>query len=337
MKLNKNIKIFINYFFGPLLFAWLSYSIYKEIKNQPDLQGKWLQIRESLGGPMVWNIAGVFLLMIVNWSIEAVKWKISVQKVQQVTFMKAFKAVLSGVSFSVTTPNRVGEYFGRILFMHEGNRLKAISITIVGSISQLITTLLMGLLSLIILMPKIEAAGMISSPWTTMIIYGVLAALLFFLLFYFKLSWLVKLVERIPRSNKYVYLVKALEDFSVNLLFKLLLLSLLRFAVFLLQYYLLFRLFNVDVSWWQGTLVMSLSFLVMAVIPSIELIELPQRGKVITTVAGLFSTNALGIGLATACIWFINLIVPAIAGSIIILTIRKIFRNKNGSSADSRD
>ena len=334
MKLNKNIKIFINYFFGPLLFVWLSYSIYKEIKNQPDLHGKWMQIRESLNGPMVWNLAAVIVLMVVNWWIEAVKWKISVQKVQQVSLVKAFKAVMSGVSFSVTTPNRIGEYFGRILFMDEGNRLKAISLTIVGSISQLIITLLMGLLGLSILLPKIEAAGMISSPWTTMIVYGVLTVLVFLVLFYFRLSWLVKLVERIPRSSKYLYLVKALEDFSLTLLIKLLFLSFLRFAVFLLQYYLLFQLFNVDVSLWQGTLVMSVSFLVMAVIPSIELIELPQRGKVITTVAGLFSTNVLGIGLATACIWFINLIVPAIAGSLLILSIKRIFRNKNGNEGE---
>ena len=81
---------------------------------------------------------------------------------------------------------------------------------------------------------------------------------------------------------------------------------------------------------------MSVSFLVMAVIPSIELIELPQRGKVITVVVGLFSANTLGMGLSIACIWFINLIVPAIAGSIIILAIRKIFRNKNGINADTR-
>ena len=87
-----------------------------------------------------------------------------------------------------------------------------------------------------------------------------------------------------------------------------------------------------DVSLWQGYWVVSVSFLVMAVIPSVALIELAQRGKIITTVAGLFSANILGVGLATACIWFINLIVPAVAGSILIVGMKKIFRNKKADT-----
>ena len=82
--------------------------------------------------------------MLVNWTIETFKWKLAVQKIQRVGFFTAFKAVLSGVSFSVTTPNRVGEYLGRVLYMDEGNRIKAISLTIAGSMSQLLVTLLMG-------------------------------------------------------------------------------------------------------------------------------------------------------------------------------------------------
>ena len=333
MRLNKNIKIFINYFLGPLLFLWLSYSIYKEIKQQPNLSEKWSQIQNSFGGPMFWSIVGVFMLMILNWGIETVKWKISISKIQKINFFKAFKAVLSGVSFSVTTPNRMGEYLGRILYMNEGNRLKAISITVVGSISQLIITLLMGFLGLMILLPKINAAGMISSPWTQTISYGVLAVFIFLLLFYFRLSWLVRWVDRLPGSKRYSYLVKALEEFDSSLLLQLLLLSFSRFLVFVLQYYLLFRLFEVNLSWFQAFWAVSVSFLVMAVIPAIAIVELAQRSKILTTAIGIFSTNVLGIGLATVCIWFINLIIPAIAGSILIVIIKKIFKNREANNA----
>src|SRR5262245_35141194 len=131
MKLNKNIKIFINYFLGPLLFAWLSYSIYKQVRRQPDLDEKWDLIRHSLESPKVFNLIGVFVLMIVNWGVESIKWKLAIQRIQKVSFFTSFKAILSGTSFSVTTPNRVGEYLGRVLYMEEGNRLKAIALTIV--------------------------------------------------------------------------------------------------------------------------------------------------------------------------------------------------------------
>ena len=123
MKLNKKIKILVNYVLGPLLFIWLSYSLYKQISKQPDLPKAWEQLRQTLLTQVVFYIALVFLLMLLNWLIETWKWKLAIRKVQQVSLLKAFKAVLSGVSFSTTTPNRVGEYAGRVLFLDDGNRI----------------------------------------------------------------------------------------------------------------------------------------------------------------------------------------------------------------------
>ena len=78
-------------------------------------------------------------------------------------FFRSLKAIFSGVSFSVTTPNRIGEYFGRMLYMNEGNRLKVISLTILGSLSQLIVTILFGLLGLLILQSDIDKLNL--SGW----------------------------------------------------------------------------------------------------------------------------------------------------------------------------
>jgi hypothetical protein len=84
----------------------------------------------------------------------------------------------------------------------------------------------------------------------------------------------------------------------------------------------------VDIGWWQVFWTVSVSFLVMAVIPTIAIAELAQRGKVVTTIVGLYSANGLGMTFATAGIWFINLIVPAIAGSLLILSIKKLYAAK---------
>jgi Lysylphosphatidylglycerol synthase TM region len=329
MKLNKNIKIFINYFLGPLLFVWLSYSIYNQVRRQPNLEKSWQHICESFNSPMIWNLVIVMALMVVNWAIEAFKWKLSIQKIQKINFFTAFKAVLSGVSFSVSTPNRVGEYLGRVLYVEEGNRIKTISITIVGSMSQLIITLLMGFTGLIILRPELESSHMVSFIWIRVTLYGVLAVLVTLTLFYFRLSWLIKWVDRLPASSKYAHWVKALEDFNATILLKLLSLSALRFLVFAIQYFLLFRLFEVDVSWWQGFWAVSVSFLVLSVIPTFAIAELAQRGYIAKTIIGLYSTNITGIVFTTVSIWFINLVIPAITGSLLILSIRKIFSNKN--------
>lgn len=329
MKLNKNIKLFINYFLGPLLFIWLSWSIYRQIQQQPGLEQAWQRIKESMNGPMLWNLLLVVILMIVNWSVEAAKWQLSVKQIQKVSFGRALQAVLSGVSFSVTTPNRVGEYLGRVLYMDEGNRLKTISLTIVGSISQLIITILMGGIGLVILRPIIEGQQIISVLWMKVVLYGVWGVLIVLTLFYFRLSWIIKWIDRLPGSKRFAYLVKALEDFNATILLKLLSLSLFRFVIFIIQYYLLFGLFDVNVSGWQAFWTVSVSFLVMAIIPTIAIAELAQRGKVTIAIVGLYSSNELGMTFATAGIWFINLILPAIVGSLLIVRINKIFTSNN--------
>ncbi len=326
----KNTKIFINYFLGPVLFVWVCYSIYTQLRHHPNLEASWQVTRAAMGTRLTWILATVFLLMLANWSVEAWKWRLSVQKIQRVSFYTAFKAVLSGVSFSVTTPNRVGEYLGRILYMEEGKRLKAISLTITGSLSQLMITLGMGLMGLVILRSSIEGSGMIPSIWIRVLIYGTFTVLVILTLFYFRLPWLVRWIDRLPGNNRFAWLIRTLEEFNATMLLQLLSLSALRFAIFILQYYLLFQLFGVNITAWQGLWTVSLSFLVMAVIPTIALFtDLGLRGEISLRLLGLFSENSIGIGLVSVTIWFINLIIPALAGSLLILSIKKIFKNKN--------
>ena len=329
MKLNKNIKIFINYFLGPVLFVWLSWSIYNQIKQQPNLEQSWIKIKESFSGPMIYYFLGVILLMIANWSLEAIKWKISVQHVQSVSFARSFRAVLSGLSFSVTTPNRIGEYFGRVLYMDEGNRLRVISLTILGSISQLIITLFFGITGLLLLRTElIQTELQLGSIWINIIIGGGTTALLVLTLFYFRIKWLVKWIEKLPGISKFAYLINELEHINATLLIRLLSVSLIRYLVFVIQYYLLFRFFGVDVNWWQSFWATAVVFFTMSVIPTVALFEIVQKVFVTREIFSIFTLNTLGVGFVTSSIWFINLVVPAAIGSLLIVSI-KIFKKGN--------
>ena len=74
------------------------------------------------------NSGWLLLFVFVNWGIEARKWQLLMKAVQPMSFITAFKSVLCGVTLSLNTPNRMGEYGGRILFVKEGNRIKAIAL-----------------------------------------------------------------------------------------------------------------------------------------------------------------------------------------------------------------
>jgi hypothetical protein len=328
MQLNKNIKIFLNYFLAPLLFVWLMFSIYRQIKAQENLEMSWLHIKASFQSAKIINLGLVVLLMIANWGIEAKKWQYSVASIHRLPFIKAFKAILSGVSFSVTMPNRIGEYFGRIAYMPEGNRLKTISATLVGSIGQLYVTMICGTIGFIFLRSELIEHHIVSDIFYRFALTIFLLAILFLTVIYFRISFIEKLFERWIKNKSYLYLIESLRSFNVQLLFRLLLLSFLRYLVFLIQYYLLFSLFDVElpvVIMWG---VVSVLFLILAVVPSIALIEIGLRGEVSLQLMGMFTANTLGVSLASVSIWFINLVLPAIVGSILFLGI-KVFKRKN--------
>jgi hypothetical protein len=197
--------------------------------------------------------------------------------------------------------------------------------------SQLIITILMGCIGLLLLMNKISSAEIIAgndnSLWLKIFLYGSMIVLAVMLLLYFRLSIFSKLAEKIPWLDKHLYLVKDLENTEVKLLVKLLLLSFARFIVFCLQYYLLFRLFNVEINWWQNLFVLSVVFLILAVIPTFAIADVVIRGDITWRLMKLFTINSLGVTMTIAAIWFINLVLPAIAGSLLIAGVR-LFKKK---------
>ena len=144
--MTKTLKIFFHYVLGPALFFILMISLYRQIAAKPNLAAQWAAIKNNW---FSWKLLLVLALMLLNWGIEARKWQLLMRHLQPFSISTAFKSVLAGSSITVLTPNRIGEYGGRILYVKAENRIKAISLTIVGSISQLLITLLMGCLGLL--------------------------------------------------------------------------------------------------------------------------------------------------------------------------------------------
>lgn len=329
----KNIKIIFRYILAPLLGAWLFYSLYKQIKGQPDLQQSIRLIREAPFGIQAWKFWMVISMVFINWGFEARKWQVLLKTLQPISFFTAYKSVLSGVTLSLNTPNRMGEYGGRILYVKDGNRIKGISLSIAGSISQLIITLLMGCFGLVYIIYGSGSVGIpiivmgLSVYWLRTLLFLSSCTSIIVILFYFRLSWLIKLVEKIPAAAKYVQYISVLDDFNAKLLLRLLYLSFLRYAVFIIQYILLLQVLDVSIAWITGCWIISILFLVLAIVPSFAIADLGIRGKFSTELLSLYSTNTIGIIGTTFGIWFINLFIPAFVGSLLILSI-KFFKDK---------
>ncbi len=310
---------------------WLIITIYHQVSNQKNFNESWNQIVLSLTVAQSWKFYLVIFLMLFNWGLEARKWQLLIKPIEVVSFFTAYKAVLSGLALSLNIPNRLGEYIGRMAFMNEGNRLRSIALTIVGSISQVIITLVAGIIGLIymryFILDSTHHLEGLSVLWLNGLLYAISTSTVIIILIYYRISFLIKVFEKIPFVHKYVFFIKNLENFHWKELTNILFLSGLRYLVFVIQYLLLLQVFNVHIETINAVSAISVLFLVLAIIPTIPIAELGVRGEAGIQLFGLLSVNKIGIIATAAGIWVINLILPALAGSLFILSI-KFFKNK---------
>lgn len=334
----QNWKKILNYVVGPILFVVLAYSIYNKIQKQPNLDKSWLTIRETFSSH-AYLLLLMFLLMIINWSLEAKKWQLLIEPVQKVSLMTGFKAVLSGLSFSLFIPNGMGEYLGRMLYMQEGKRLQSVAISFMGSLSQVIVTLVIGVIGLEFMLHYFPSSGLMTTGlnrfWLRALVYAVIIFIGFFLLLYFKISLFVNWFEKIPFVYKHRLLIDSLKEFEQKLLLRVLLLAFCRYSVFIAQYILMFYLFNVVMPLEESIWSVSILFLLIAIVPTIPIAELGVRGEISIKVFGLLSTNTLGIISAAGFIWLINLIIPALVGSLFVLSL-KIFKKAENRALEMK-
>ena len=331
--LNKNIKLITNYFLGPVVFLLLAYTIYHQVQQQYNWRQSLQFVKEAISGPQQWKIWLVVLLMFLNWGLEARKWQLVIKAVQQISFWRCFKATLTGVTMASFTPNRTGEYFGRMLYVDEGKRAQSISLTILCSFAQMIITLVTGCIGLIYFKLhtnyQIILNERVFSLWLNIFLLFTVLVLLIFLLFYFRVSWLIKFFTKKWAASKFFSYIKVLEDFNATFLLRILSLSLLRYIVFIVQYYLMFSVFGVSLSVTEALAGMSVVFLIIAIVPSFTFLsELGVRWEASIQIMELFGAGTVGILAASFGIWLVNLIIPALIGSLLILGI-KLFRIKS--------
>lgn len=280
----------------------------------------------------------LLVLMIFNWLIESVKWKIAVASVQPVSMFRAFKAVLAGVSISLSLPNRIGEYLGRVLYLEPTQRVRAISVTVVASFSQLIVTVMMGFWGLLLARPvMLSQGGWAIQTWWIAVGVVVLIAILMLLL-YFNISFLNRWLQQklLDTSSKWPLRFKgwlaALDSCDAAILRVLLSLSVLRYVVFMAQYYLAYQFFGVHFNMHQLFIIVSLTFLTLAAVPTFAAPELALRGAVGIFIAKWFTMQTAEVVLALLLIWITNLILPAIIGALLITGIRNFFNLRNETS-----
>ncbi|MFA4852857.1 MAG: lysylphosphatidylglycerol synthase domain-containing protein [Bacteroidales bacterium] len=268
----------------------------------------------------------VALLMILNWSLETWKWRYLIRKIEEVNFIKAFVAVLSGVTVSIFTPNRIGEYAGRVFILEKADRWEGVLITMLGSISQLLITVLAGLISFIFFANEyIDMSG-----YPGYYFYGlafiIIILVVVLLLLFFNVSFLTGFINRLPgKFRKARHYGKIFSLYSVKELLYILLLSFARYLVFTTQFFLLLILFGVKMPYNQAFLMISMIYMIVAAFPTFFLTEIGVRGSAAIYFIGMYFekhdfpvASNINILVATSVLWIVNLAIPALLGAIFV-------------------
>jgi len=284
------------------------------------------------------------LLMFANLFIEAKKWQYLISRKEQISTITSLKAVFTGLSVSIFTPNRMGDFFGRIFFLKKAEHVEGIFMTVIGSVSQLLVTIVVGCISLAFFLPVYYPFNDFPSNLILGVLYviGILANIIFLGL-YFNISFITTLSRRVfkPEWKHWNHYIEIFSDYKTSELFHVFLMSLLRYLVFSTQFFLFLRAFEVPLTLPDAMMLIPVIYLVTTVIPTIALSELGVRGSVSVFLFGvLMAGHLLHVGdlqlrvfAASTSIWIINIAVPALIGTFFVYRLRFI-EEKNSNKDD---
>ena len=301
------------------------YFIYNELVHHNDVGRISL---ESLLDTIINNyslILIVVLMMFINWMLESLKWKFMIRKIETISFFTSFRAIFSGITVSSFTPNRIGEYGGRVFCLEKSDRIQAVFITILCSMAQLLTTIIFGSFAFFILHEQFLEDQYFIIEISRFSLFVLFVLNILFVLAYFNIAFLINFLWKFSFFNFLRQYINVISLFNFKDLLVTFLYSVFRYIVFSIQFLILLYVFNVDISLYDAVLSVMLVFFFITLTPTITIAEIGVRGSMALLVFLKFSTNVIGILSSTFLLWIINLIIPAIIGSFFIFSL-KFFR-----------
>jgi len=268
----------------------------------------------------------VFVLMLLNWFLEALKWKFLVKPIQRISIFEAIESVFCGLTLAVFTPNRIGEYGGRIFFLSPRRRVLGAVAMGIGAVGQMVVTNILGSIAILWFIGRYVGLDF----W---LYYGVMILVvcycLFFLLLYFNISFLLAILNAIKFLKPFQKFFKILSRYKYSELIVVFGYSLFRFAVFTSQYCLIISMLIPSIPLFQMVMMIFILFFIQSALPSLDLLDVGVRTLTATYFFSFITTNDVAIMAATASIWLINLIIPAILGAPFVFKLNFFGTNRN--------
>src|SRR5690606_24417478 len=215
-------------------------------------------------------------------------------------------------------PNRIGEYGGRVFFLKSRKRVFGVIGMLVGAISQMVITNVFGMIAVCWFIGEYLN---VSSLFYMGICLSGLVYISFFLLLYFNIKLINVWLSKIWFLKKYKRFLDLLLRYKKRDIQRVFIYSILRYIVFTSQYCILLQFIIPDMPIIEMIPMIFILFFVQSALPSLDLLDVGVRSVTASYFFGFITSHLVAVMAITACVWFVNLIIPAIIGSVFIFKI----------------
>ncbi|SHG97810.1 lysylphosphatidylglycerol synthase domain-containing protein [Winogradskyella jejuensis] len=259
------------------------------------------------------NIFFLLILSVFNWFFEVLKWKNLVETIKKISFFEALEQSLGGLTASLITPNRIGDYGAKAIYFAKQYRKRVVLLNLIANVNQMAVTTIIGIIGLILFYNNydLELKFYKASRLVLIIIaVGVFTAFGLqqsrFKIKGFSIERIIDFVKHLPQRIHTTTFI----------------LSVIRYAIFSFQFYFLLQIFGVNIDYKTAMIAISSMYFLSSIVPSLAVFDV-----LIKTSAAVFLFSYLGIDELTilsisTLMWLLNFVLPSIFGSYFVLNFR---------------
>jgi uncharacterized membrane protein YbhN (UPF0104 family) len=259
------------------------------------------------------NIILLILLSIFNWFFEILKWKNLVKTIKNISFRDALEQSLGGLTASLITPNRIGDYGAKAVYYAKQFRTKIVLLNLLGNMAQMTITTIFGVIGFIIFVNRYQ----IDVNYYRVIKFG-------FILLMVSLFAVLGVKQKRYKIKGFSFerILKFIKQIDTKTHFTTLFLSLIRYLIFSFQFYYLLSMFGVDVEYTKAMVVITSMYFLASIVPSISIFDVIIKGSVAVFLFGYVEVNELTILSIITLMWLLNFVIPSLFGSYFVLNFK---------------
>lgn len=291
-----------------------SYYIYNRLIKNSDLS--FSEFSSFLTQNDVFSIKNVSVLLIFtffNWFFEILKWKHLVHCIKKISFCDALEQSLGGLTASLITPSRIGDYGAKAIYYARTERKKIVLLNLLSNVNQMAVTTIIGFIGLMIFYSKYDLDIDFKYVSRFLVLIVIVGLFLFFGLKQSKLRIRGNSIEQLLIFIKNIPTRTHLLNFSF---------SFFRYCIFSFQFYFLLLIFGVSMDYKTAIIAISSMYLLASVVPSLAVFDVLIKTSAAVFLFGILGVDELTILSICTLMWLLNFILPSIFGSYFVLNFK---------------